>query len=70
MEVEFGWVVGWWGGGWWWWVVCKPIFMSNPYQLSKVEVVLRMSWGCDKNRTNIWRGGGDQARFGQKPNIF
>ena len=31
MEVEFGW------GGWWgrlWVVVCKPIFMSNPTQLS------------------------------------
>ena len=36
MEVEFGWWVGWWGGV----VVCKPIFMSNPTQLSCVEVEL------------------------------
>ena len=28
-------------------VVCKPIFMSNPTQLSSVEVVLRLSWGYD-----------------------
>ena len=37
MEVEFEWVV----------VVCKPIFISNLAQLSQVEVVLRLSWGCD-----------------------
>ena len=29
-------------------VVCKPIFMSIPTQLRKVEVVLRLSLGCDK----------------------
>ena len=42
IEVEFGLVVvvvvGW---------VCKVIIVSNPTQLSKIEVVLRMSWGCD-----------------------
>ena len=33
MEVEFWWV--WWDGGLWWAVlVCRPIFMSNPTQLS------------------------------------
>ena len=46
IEVEFGWV------GWWWWVVCRPIFVSNPTQLSKGEVVLRLSWGCDNKRTS------------------
>ena len=40
MEVEFhgGWVVV---------VVCKPIFVSIPTQLSYVEVVLRLRLGCD-----------------------
>ena len=33
------------GGGWL--VVCKVIFVSNPTQLSLVEVVLRLRWGCD-----------------------
>ena len=49
MEVEFGWVGG-------WWVVCKPIFVSNPTQLSKVVVVLRLSWGCD-NYTELGASG-------------
>ena len=36
MEVEFWWV--WWDGGLWWAVlVCRPIFMSNPTQLSWKE---------------------------------
>ena len=43
MEVEFGLggglVVGWCG------VLCKPIFVSNPTQMSKVDVVLMLSWG-------------------------
>ena len=45
MEVEFhgGWV----GGVGWVVVVCKAIFVSIPTQLRLVEVVLRLSWGCD-----------------------
>ena len=43
-EVEFGW----WGGV----VVCNVIFMSNPTQLSLVEVVLRLSFGCD-NKSDL-----------------
>ena len=43
MEIEFGWVGG---------LLCKPIFMSNPTQLSQVETVLRLSRGFDKNNNS------------------
>ena len=39
-------VVGWVGE---WVVVWKPIFVSNPTQLSYDEDVLRLCWGCDNN---------------------
>ena len=39
-EVDF-----WWGGG-------KPILMSNPTQLTKIGVVLRLSLGCDNCATS------------------
>ena len=43
IEVEFGWVVGWvgWGG----------VQSHNHVKPNSVEVVLRLSWGCD----NIFR---------------
>ena len=34
-KLSFGWCGVWWDGGLWWAVlVCRPIFMSNPTQLS------------------------------------
>ena len=39
MELEFGWWGGWWGG-----VGVQTHFHVKP---NSVEVVLRLSWGCD-----------------------
>ena len=36
-------------------VVCKPIFVSIPTQLRLVEVVLRLSWGCDNSYIFQWQ---------------
>ena len=48
MEVEFGWVVGGVGGG------VQSHFHVQP---NSVEVVLRLSWGCDnKNTSSCWGG--------------
>ena len=43
MEVEFGWVGGGWVAG------VQSHFRVKP---NSVEVVLRLSWGCDNSRMN------------------